>query len=183
MRKRLVMFGMITAFVMGLGIGSAEAATIEFKESVSGSFLDTVIDANGDGLPANQVLAGGKGTFGPSSINGLAEAEIDPAADCGPGSLGTRFVAMSLVHRFKNGDLLYSLLSEGGGCLDLATFVASGAITMTVIGGTGRFEGATGEYVFDLALAPLLITWVPSPNIVFGAATGEIEGVVYTVGD
>jgi hypothetical protein len=56
-----------------------------------------------------------------------------------------------------------------------------GTVTLEFVGGTGRFEGATGWATWEFDGDFLEMD--PNMGLVFSAATNEVDGVLYLNGD
>lgn len=151
------------------------AAAGGFNENVSGNFIDTSIDTNGDGMAANYFSGVAKGSGSPS-YEGLVEVMFDevPDGDCDETEVEGSLVNYSIVRRYANGDLLFSRSDDGTLCFDLASGLASLTINAEVTGGTGRHAGATGTYTADYTVKLL----VPDPmgGIGHGAFYGSVSG-------
>lgn len=156
-----------------LGTTAAEARNL--SETVSGDFVDTAIDTNGDGVAAAHFVGQAKGSGGPS-YQGLQEIQFAPTGLCEPGEVEGIIAAYSIVRRYSNGDLLFSKLVDGSFCLDPAAGKANVTVNAEITGGTGRFEGATGSYTIEYEVTALLPD--PTGGIGHGAFTGTATGSV-----
>ncbi len=155
------------------------ATAAEFKQEVSGAFVPSNFDTNLDGNSGVLYLADARGTFGNSSYEGLLEAIVLPEPEiCEPGQVERRVIVFSIVQRFKDGDLLFSSLAPDGG----VSCAAPGervpfTVTVDITGGTGRFEDASGQYVFT-ASSVLLLRDPDGVNVLQAARFGEIDGTI-----
>lgn len=115
----------------------------------SGTGYDTTVDNLNDGLAVNVSIAEARGSFGASRAE--ISAEFFPNdADCDAGyemELGILFSASIIT--FQNHDQLFGVSNDGWMCVDMDAGHYYGQATGQYIGGTGRFEGATGEWVTD----------------------------------
>lgn len=144
--------------------------------NLSGSFIKSAIDLNLDGLTGNLVMVGSKGSLGDADLQGYVEGVfVAPTGACPGGQLETGLVEGKTVQRFGNGDLLKMTLTDGPGCLDLATFDFHVTYHAKVIGGTGRFSGATGDVTLTMTIGALVIR---PGEIAFGTAVGEADGTI-----
>jgi hypothetical protein len=159
--------------VATLGVGAAEARNL--SEAVSGNFVDTALDTNGDGVAAAHFQGGAKGSGSPS-YEGVQEIQFAPTGLCEAGEVEGIIAAYSIVRRYSNGDLLFSRLVDGSFCLDPASGKAQVTVNAEISGGTGRFEGATGSYVIDYEATALLPD--PTGGIGHGAFVGMVTGTV-----
>jgi len=155
-----------------IALQPAEAAG--FNERVSGNFIDTAIDTNGDGAQANYFSGATAGRNG-ATYEGLVEVDFsDPAAACDDGIMPGDIVAYSIVRRYSTGDLLYSQLVDGYVCFNTATGMADFVVHAELRGGTGRFVNATGTYTASFTIQLL----IPDPlgGIGHGAFYGTTSG-------
>jgi hypothetical protein len=139
-------------FVMA---GAASAESVFFRGTLEESFHPTAIDSNADGESANFGVGQGRSTLGPITREGWVEVfPWDGATFCGPTHVQINYRFAESSFRFKDGSRVFAVFSSGTLCFNFATgtFTASGEIE--VIGGTGRFEGATGTLRFE-ANAPI----------------------------
>ena len=170
----------------GTGIFSrADAAEIPIKGTFSGTYVNTQIDTNNDGLKAALAILGAKGTFGPSTIQGVNEIVFSGPATCPNGNAGVGFTLLrpqlpaaptNFVQRFEStGDLLFSEQTSLTLCFDLTTQIQFASGTANFTGGTGRFEGATGTFTFEATLRTLFEDAVGN---FFGEQSGTTEGTL-----
>jgi hypothetical protein len=152
-------------FVMTLGTVNAEERKFKFRASGSGT--PSRIDTNGDGVPASETRISGRSNLGLVSIQAVNETKLklsNPAdltsvvlCQLPNGDPGLQFeiVQAHSVYRIGSGALLFGQASGGAGnCLRLTCFGAPGQIlpgcqfssniVVNFIGGTGRFDGASG---------------------------------------
>jgi len=96
----------------------------------------------------------GNGTFGHSASNDVGETGLFAGEFCEffpPEVVVIRLpiISRSSIIRFANGDLLYATLATDGSpsslCIDVRNETRTVEIHMDITGGTGKFEGATGE--------------------------------------
>jgi hypothetical protein len=170
-----------------LSAGAAQAET--FKRTASGWLNQTEVDIDGNGVRLNSLTAFGKGTFGQSASNDVGETGPFAGEFCEffpPDIVVIRLpiISRSSIIRFANGDLLYATLATGGLpsslCLDVRNGTRTVKIHMVVSGGTGKFDGATGELLVTGNSTPVL-TEAGLPAHV--AVTQTTEGEVYLQND
>jgi hypothetical protein len=77
------------------------------------------------------------------------------------------------------GEQLFLQLGPGVqlGCINPTTRVSSGQTTLDVIGGTGRFEGATGSLVKTFQAIALALPPPPGKGL-FANFTGTLDGTI-----
>ncbi len=144
------------------------------SEEISGNFLDTAIDTNGDGMQANSWSGQANGNGSPS-YEGLVEVAVDFGSTCEDGTgVGGSLVAYSIVRRYANGDLMFSSSDDGALCFNPATGLASLTVDATITGGTGHHSGASGEYTAEYTVKGLV--QVPGQAISHGAFYGGTSG-------
>ena len=141
------------AFTAFVALGTAEAGP--FNESVSGNFIDTNIDTNGDGMNANSWSGQANGSGSPS-YEGLVEVAFGITGLCDPGEFEGTVVEYSIVRRYANGDLAFSRLIDGSLCFNPGTGLASLVINAEMTGGTGSHSGATGTYTAEYTVQGLV---------------------------
>lgn len=145
-----------------------------FNERVSGNFIDTAIDTNGDGSAANYFSGAAQGNGSPT-YEGLVEVAFGPATGaCDPGVVEGDVVEYSIVRRYSNGDLAFSRLVSGSVCFDLTTGMADLVIDAEVTGGTGKFANAAGTYTAEFTVE--LLVPDASGAIGHGAFYGRTTG-------
>jgi hypothetical protein len=166
------------AVLVGVALATLHARSAEARnlsEAVSGNFVDTALDTNGDGIAAAHFAGEAKGSGAPS-YEGVQEIQFAPTGLCDAGEVEGIVAAYSIVRRYANGDLLFSRLVDGSFCLDPATGRAQVTVNAEISGGTGRFEGATGSYVIEYEAIALLPD--PTGGIGHGAFAGTATGDV-----
>jgi hypothetical protein len=168
-----MMVGLALTLVASFATAAEQAS---FSEAVSGNFVDTAIDTNGDGVAAASFMGVATGFRGGASYQGLTEIEFAATGLCDPGEVEGVIAAYSIVRRFSNGNLMFSRLVEGSFCLNPATGKAEVSISAEIIGGTGRFEGATGSYQINYEATALLPD--PTGGIAHGAFAGTVTGTI-----
>jgi hypothetical protein len=136
---------------------SAEAREVRIDSRVAGSAFFTPDPATGGGR--TDTILEGKGTLGRSSarLEGVAGPPGAPSARCQGFDFEIVGVAGTSVSTFEDLSQLYSVSTSTYTCgnLDGARMVVAEG---TIVGGTGRFEGASGTTTLVLegvALTPL----------------------------
>jgi hypothetical protein len=130
------------------------AETIPFHAKLQETSHPTAIDTNSDANPAIFVLAEGKSNLGRTTRHGWVEVlPWDGATFCGPTHVLIDYRYGESVFRFLDGSQLFAHFKSGGLCFDFSagSFAADGEIE--IVGGTGRFEGASGILTFHAVSA------------------------------
>jgi hypothetical protein len=122
----------------------------------------------------------GNGTHGHFSGQGLFEAVFTgPPQLCtqpgGGGGVQSIYKGFVLAMTFSPADQIFLALTNGSDCFNPMLGVSTGQVTFKVIGGTGRFEGASGTLTnpykgIGLAASAL------APNGFFNAVSGTLDG-------
>ena len=111
---------------------ASSAQSVPFEATYQGTFTiaEPLLTFNGEGTATH---------LGSSTVTGtslLVPDAVNP--------LCFNIVQDTVTLRAANGDELH-LVNEGQDCLDPVTGTITGTATTTVVGGTGRFGGATGS--------------------------------------
>ena len=84
------------------------------------------------------------------------------------------------IQRFPNGDLLYSRVPAGDplgpNYICSSGFEWWGTVTVAFVGGTGRFEGASGWATWEFEGD--FLEWDPVFGTVYSGSTNEVHGVL-----
>jgi hypothetical protein len=180
--------GVVLLLTGTLMIGGAVKAE-PFGRTLSGWAVATEIDTNDDGQRAGSTTNESSGTFGPAIGNTQAELNPVPSGICygKPWIIKSQYAAFTSVDRYHNGDLLLTTLDPNPEnpstiCLNVFDLTYSGTINVVVLGGTGRFEGATGWAGVTIEGIPLASEGVvgnPGFRLTHSAFSGSIEGEVF----
>lgn len=140
-------FLLIIAVVAGLVIsGSVQSSEIKINQRFTGVGNPTAIDTNDDGAFASSSVFQLVGSPGRSTIQAFVEFNsLVPGGTPGC-NLEAEFVHQSFVQTFNDGSMLFYVTSEGLLCLSFEPFNIWVSIAGDIIGGTGRFEGASGSW-------------------------------------
>lgn len=190
-KKRLVggAVGLIMVLGLILAVRNTEARHRqrkfrgELKESFSGSVLisGTSIDTDEDGVKASLGLFKGKSTLGTVTIEPITEFSPVPKVSttiCNSGLLQFDLVMGRVVTRIESsGDLVFSRFTSGTSCVDPATGTVSVSLEGSIMGGTGRFDGATGSVEVNGTVTTLVSDPAPALHG-FGAVTGEATKII-----
>ena len=158
------------------------AMLLVFPASVSGKEKEKIIDIDmtlsGSVLHVSETRSfydvQGKGSLGSFRARGAGEgvpADLPdtPCPDIGPVD-GLRMPVAQANVVFKDGSMLYGKVIEDDSYVCFA--IPIGRAAYEIVGGTGRFEGATGLIVFDLLMHRIESGSFVTPET--GHAWGEI---------
>ena len=159
MNNKLQQLLLIVIFLV-FSMFAAAAQADDYHQSGSGwSLASDAADSNGDGEGGGTSQVQMNGTYGNSTgsarsdllpWDGFSFCDFDPDSGIPSGVL-LKYETRSSVARFANGDLLYTVLDPAADSTLCFNFVDSRTGTFEifslVVGGTGRFESATGELV------------------------------------
>lgn len=143
--------------------------TLEVKWRTIGASVHTSVNLDGQSSPASFVVADGDGTFGRASVQGMSEPVRVPIERC-PADTEMEFhmVAGTMVRTLHESLDQIFIETEAG----LACISRTGSVTSEnqarIIGGTGRFEGATGT----------LTTRTLPQTVSFPAWKGEFNNIM-----
>ena len=173
------------ALMLNLGIASLYAQQPAEEHSgasrvrmrFSGSTMSTTLAIAPNTLNHESQVAGNS-SLGPFTYRGLwADEPSQSSGSCGSG-FGpiNRVVAGGGVFRFEDGSLLSVGITEGDGCVNLTAGVALLTVKYQITGGTGRFEGASGELTMTATQMAVLRNAAGMPALLM--FTGEFEGTI-----
>lgn len=173
-----------TTVALGLLLASTGAAwDKDVRFSWAGTGWDTHIDNGADGIETNISIAEVKGSFGAKRLEVSCEfsppgGEDTEDIECDPGYdmlLGVLYTAHTTT--FEKLDQLYAASDTGWMCMNTETGHYYGEVYGEYIGGTGRFEGVTGDWMTTFAgqrLEPAILEQVGFRSI-YGEAVGHLE--------
>ncbi len=126
-------------------LASAPGAATELRATFSGWSLQS-IDPFVDGTNGRHTHSAGRGRLGAFETGGFSE--LLPADGTMCGSL-TKFLLVyhksnAVIRYVRDGSLLLTELVDGTVCFDTDDNTFTFDIHRSIIGGTGRFEGASG---------------------------------------
>ena len=146
------------------------------RGTYSGANHDTGVDPDGPGPAAHLFRADhqGNGPGGRFTLqNRSALFEWDEVSFCSSTEVLLHFFSYASIQRVANGDLIYSNLVDGSLCYDFVDDEFTFSIDLEIIGGTGRYEGATGWTTLEGQ--GKIVGDVPE----FSGITGEFEGEIF----
>lgn len=153
---------------------------IHIRLKYSGSAISTHADPNGDGINAGLGTVACTSNLGRCTSQGVGEAALAGPAICPNGNPGINLTLVpgtghGLTRFERTGDLLFGEIVSETVCYDPSTGTQFKTGTSRVTGGTGRFEGATGQTEFEGVQRPL---YVDANGNGFAAQTGTIRGTI-----
>lgn len=173
--KYLVIVGLI----VNLFAATSHAGTQPVKMSFSGNSANSATSLQQPNASNDQDTFAGDGTLGSFTVTNVRAISNSPgtSSSC---SASTQLFLTELagagVFRFQDGSLLEVNLTEGGDCIDLITNTAHCTLTFQIIGGTGRFQHASGVLTMTETVSTVASDAFQNP--VFFAATGEYAGTI-----
>ena len=181
-QRQGLIIGAAIGCLLVAGGGRVEAKEIPFKGKFAGTSLHSRIDRNDDGLPANWSTGVTMGTLGKRVFQTLYESvPTGPTAEC-PGGVFIIDVqngqgSGTFTETFPNGDQYYARVLTFTSCSDSAGGY-TGSTTISIVGGTGKFAGASGNVensfvgFFQVGDANAV------PRQAFGPFSGEFTGTL-----
>jgi hypothetical protein len=166
-----------------LFVGSPHAAEITIEAEATSTFFSAPFNFEGAGT-ANYAVYSGRSNLGRFTGQGVSQSAptTDPPTACtlSDGTAGIRLALTNhvAVSRFElQGDLLIERGGPGAltACLDLASLRFEETGTVQIVGGTGRFEGATGTEDVTVS-GQILVSEPPAPGSTTGLAFGYSTG-------
>ena len=167
------------ALMFTLGIAAVYAHEQPVKMTFSGTAVPSTVDLQQPNTSVGEENVAGKGTLGAFTFRQVSTHTAPPqsSSTCsGPYFPRTKGAG---VFRFQDGSLLTVNLVEGGDCVDLAhPGVGNCTLTLTITGGTRRFQNATGTLTFTETGVTVLNGDDPNNPVLFFTETGEITGTI-----
>lgn len=145
--------GVISALSLLLCFGAlfapiSHASELNMSIRYVGTGLDTAIDTNEDGIAVGWTQADSKGTFGKSTTVIVAEWALSSTVTCPAGYyIPLEVVKANAILTFPDQSQLATLSYSGWLCINPFSGLYKGEGSGDLVGGTGRFEGASGVYV------------------------------------
>lgn len=129
----------------------------EYKTSGTGMSLPSAAaDADGNTEPGFVGHEAGTGSFGKFTQTTVGDTVF--TGFCSDNEVELSYVALSSILRSASGDLLYRRLISGTDsrvCFNFVSETARFTAHLEIVGGTGRFEGATGTAIQEGTVAPI----------------------------
>ncbi len=178
-RQRLII-GAALGFLLVAGLGRVEAKQIPFKGNFAGTSLHSRIDRNDDGLPASWSTGVTTGTLGKRIFQSLYEVvPTGPTAAC-PGGvfiINAQNGFGTFTETFPNGDQYYARVLTFTSCSD-SVGGYTGSTTISIVGGTGKFAGASGNVENSFAGFYQAFDANAVPRQGFGPFSGAFTGTL-----
>jgi hypothetical protein len=173
--NRIALLASSALFCFGMLVSSA---TIAGEKPISLRYAGTGWDTQAGGVypdnrPVSLTLGNAQGTFGNSTIAITAEFRDEATVVC-PAGYNTKVAVVysTAVLTFPDQSQLFGFAQTGWLCGNEATRHYFGEVSGAYVGGTGRFESATGDWVSKFEGAYL------EPSLSFRSITGTITGTV-----
>jgi hypothetical protein len=146
------MYKLALGITVGLMLTAATGWADHGPKTIHGSFACSIspsnFDPSNDGTPAGLDLCTGKGNLGPFTSQVLVDLLPPLAAPltCPAGTVEFPYFGSITVATYSSEDQVNSgELGAGTFCLDFSTGTFTFDVTEDVIGGIGKFTGATGS--------------------------------------
>jgi hypothetical protein len=168
----------VVALILNLGV-VAHADDKSVKMKFSGTSAPSTInlqqpDTSNDG--DNFAGRGTLGSFNVTNVRAISNSAGTSSTCSGSNHIFLTELAGAGVFRFQDGSLLEVNLTRGGDCINLVTGEAHCSVTFQVIGGTGRFQHASGILTMTETVETVASDALGNP--VFFAATGKYTGTI-----
>jgi hypothetical protein len=168
--------------IVCIGVACVHAQQ-QLKMTFSGTGGASSIDLKYPNTSNSEDNFAGDGSLGQFTFRDVRaiNSAPSPSITCsGPNIIHFSSVAGGAVFRFQDGSLLKLNLIQADDCIDLKARVAHCTMNFQIIGGTGRFENASGSITLSETPVPLLTDASNSP--VFFASTGTFDGTISAPG-
>lgn len=173
--KRIAMM----ALMLNVGTAGLYAHQRPVKMTFSGTAGASAVNLQQPDSITGEDSFAGSGTLGRFTYRDITAQASSPSSSStcsGPGQIYFLRLAGAAVLRFEDGSLLKLTLTDGADCIDLEAQQAHCTLHFQVIGGTGRFKGASGTLTLTETVTPVLADATNNP--VFFASTGEVKGSI-----
>jgi hypothetical protein len=146
----------VSVCLLAIGVSMATPALAQgIRGTFAGSYFPVLSDYDDDGLPnsvTSNEMSGVATVLGRFTSRSLG-ASVFEGEYCSGTEVKLNWVDDTAVYTAANGDVLYAVLAEDSGDLDshlCFNFIDStwrATVYLEISGGSGRFEGATGQLV------------------------------------
>jgi len=133
------------------------AGAAEFHGRLAGTQFDTTLDTNADGYTVADIEGTGRFThLGKMTARGINEGLEWNGTFCSDTELKLDTAYFHMILSAENGDMLFTEQSSVELCWDYVTYAWTATHHFQITGGTGKFDGATGQFDCENAGIPLL---------------------------
>lgn len=181
MYKRIARFKKVFVVLIALSLLAAITAVVyangnnteQVNWTIAGPIFGKIVNNSSDGDYSLLVLTA-KGSPGTAEITAVGTAQlVDGDEQCPGAAKQLKFVNGSFVAVFPDQSMLYFQVDESGETPNALCFGAEyneGKFTYNIVGGEGRYEGASGSILVSTK------SW--AINSAMSVETGEITGVI-----
>jgi len=175
-REAIKSLALALGLVMSGLLGNVSAE--EFSGTYAGTFTENRMDLNDDGTVGGWDTARADTTIGQLNFQETMERQpvASPTGLCPTGQLEFELVFGTGVDTAADTSQIFYQIDESPVCLDPATFTFTGTAQESILGGTGRFAGATGNFESTFTGSYLVFDDSPESNQGFGPFSGSFTG-------
>jgi len=165
---------LVLALVAASFATGAAAETRPLLGSFAGTTHDSGLDLNGDGQVASVPESTGQSSVGKIHNQGVVEFHpFDGVSFCGATHIALSYRYFEGSHQTADGSAFFTSLRTGTVCFDFATAHYTIDLTVDIVGGRGRFAGASGFLTYRIHSDKPVLNG-------FSAFSGTFEGVLTT---
>jgi hypothetical protein len=167
------------ALMLNLAIASVYAQQTPVKMTFSGTGGASPIDLKQPNAHTGEENVAGSGTLGSFTLRDVRATSLAPQPSSTCAGIYFPSLAGAGLLRFQDGSLLQVTLVQGGDCIDMVHMLGHCTLTLKIVGGTGRFQNASGVLTYTETAVPLLAddSKIPVYFSETGTITGTISGV------
>ncbi|HEX8710677.1 MAG TPA: hypothetical protein VF730_02305 [Terracidiphilus sp.] len=166
-------YATVVALMLTLGAAGLYAQETPVNMTLSGTAAPSTVNLQ-TGTGVSEYSLAGKGTLGQFALRVVSASAASPQSSDTCSGLYIPVLAGEGVLRTQDGSLLKLNLTAGSDCINLALGQAVCIRIFDIIGGTGRFSGASGGTVtLTMTVAPV----VPY-KFGFSTVTAEMSGTI-----
>jgi hypothetical protein len=161
------------ALMLNLGVAGIYAQQRPVNMTFSGSGGASAINLKWPNTSNVEENVAGNGALGPFTFRDVRAASNSPQPSSTCSGVFFPSLAGGGIFRFQDGSLLKVKLTGGGDCIDFVHGMATCTLTLQILGGTGRFQGASGG----------VLTYTEMAVPVFFDASGMAPGLTTEAGE
>jgi hypothetical protein len=182
MKRKGLIIGIAAGLLLIVSFRDAKAEQSHYKGKFAGTFLGTRIELNDDGVPASWATVEVSGTLGKRTNQSISETvPTGQTPEC-PGGVFIIDVQHGIgfgtgTGTFPNGDQIYFQVLTRTQC-GLGGGQFTGSDTVSIVGGTGKFDGASGTYEQHFTSFCQACDLNATPPQTFGSVSGEFDGTL-----